>query len=427
VIGSQLTSLVLRVDGGAPIPVSNVIPGLPRNGPTSVTYNVDTPVLGPGSHQLCVSANGSDGGGPGSVTDCHTVLINAPPVVDPGGPYAGQEGTPIGIAGTVTDPDGPSLTTAWTVTPGSGVDPGAACTFGNAAAPVTTITCTDDGAFTLRLTADDGVNPPVSATATLTVANVAPVVSISAPANGSLFTRGTPVTFTAPFTDAGRNDSHTCTVDFDDGTPVASGTVTETPNSGAGSCATSHAFTALGPHNVLVTVRDDDGGAGTAVVRVVIFVPAEAWAISAGGPVTIAKTPHAVCPPDADLTSVGLNVPGVANVNALNASCSVNPDTGVTHADASVDGASLLGGAITITNIETSCVAGPAGLSGSSRVGTINGTPIGAGSGQLTIPLLATVFYNQTVTTPDGQLFQYAIRIRTLLGQEIILSGCRVG
>lgn len=427
VINSRLTSLALRVDGGAPIAISNVTPGLPADGPASVTYGVDTPALGPGTHQLCVTADGSDGGGPGSVTDCHTVRINAPPVVTAGGPYAGQEGTPIGIAGTVTDPDGPSLTIGWTVTPTAGVDPGAACTFGNAAAPVTTVTCTDDGTYTLRLTAADGVNPPVSATATLTVANVAPVVTISAPANGSLFTRGTPVAVTAPFTDAGRNDSHTCTVNFDDGTPVATGTVTETPNSGTGTCAITHAFTAIGPHNVLVTVRDDDGGTGTAVVRVVIFVPAEAWAISASGLVTIAKTPHAVCPPNADLTTVGLNVPGVASVNALNASCSVDPDTGITHADASVDSASLLGGAITITNIRSSCVAGPGGLSGSSLVGTINGTPIGTGSGQLTIPLVATVFYNQTVTTPDGQLFQHAIRVRTLLGQEIILSGCHLG
>jgi trimeric autotransporter adhesin len=427
VISSRLTSLTLRVNGGAAIPITNVSPALPQDGPISVNYTVNTPALGAGTHELCVTAGGSDGGGPDSVTDCHTVLINASPVVNAGGPYAGQEGSSIGIAGTVTDPDGPNLTHTWSVTPAGGVDPGANCTFGNPAQLNTTVNCTDDGTYTLRLTANDGINPPVSATATLTVANVAPVVSITAPANGSLVTRGTPVSFTAPFSDAGRNDSHTCTVNFDDGTPVVNGTVTETPNSGVGTCATSHAFTAIGVHNVLVTVRDDDGGIGTAVVRVVIFVPAEAWAISASGVVTIAKTPHAVCPPNADLTLVGVNVPGVAQVNGLNASCSIDPSTGVTHADASIDGASLLGGLITITNIESHCVAGPGGLSGSSLVGTINGNPIGGGSGQLTIPLVATVFYNETVTTPSGQLFQHAIRVRTLLGQEIILSGCRVG
>jgi hypothetical protein len=267
----------------------------------------------------------------------------------------------------------------------------------------------------------------VAASTTLTLTNVAPAVTISAPANGALFVRGSTVSFTAPFTDAGRNDTHTCTVNFDDGTPVVNGTVTETAGSGTGSCATTHAFTALGPHNVLVTVRDDDGGVGTAAVRVVIFLPAEAWAISANGLVTIAKTPHAVCPPDATLTQVGLNVPGVVNVSALNASCTIDPATGTTRAAASVDGASLLGGLITISNIETTCLAGANGITGSSRVGTINGTPIGTGPGSISIPLVATVFFNQTVNGPNGQLTQHAIRVVTLLGQEIILAGCRVG
>jgi hypothetical protein len=82
---------------------------------------------------------------------------------------------------------------------------------------------------------------------------------------------------------------------------------------------------------------------------------------------------------------------------------------------------------ISISDIESSCVAGAAGTTGSSRVGTINGQPIGGGSGSITIPLVATVHYNQTVTTPGGRLSQYAIRVVTVLGQEIVLAGCQVG
>ena len=37
----------------------------------------------------------------------------------------------------------------------------------------------DDGTFTLTLAADDGINPPVTDTATLTLGNVAPVVAIN--------------------------------------------------------------------------------------------------------------------------------------------------------------------------------------------------------------------------------------------------------
>jgi trimeric autotransporter adhesin len=344
-------------------------------------------------------------------------------VVDAGGPYSGQEGTPVAIAGMVTDPDGPSLTTVWQVVPVSGVDPGTTCAFGNASALSTTVTCTDDGTYQLRLRVNDGVNPEVLDTATLTLTNVAPAVTITAPPNGSLFTRGTLVTFTAPFTDIGTNDTHTCTVDFGDGSPVVAGNVTETP--GSGTCVAAHAFTVLGPHNVLVTVRDDDGGSATAMVTVIIFAQAEAWAISANGLVTIPKTPDALCPPNSDLTLVGVNVPGVASVNTLNARCALDRSTGTTVATSSVDSASLLGGLITISTIESTCVADANGVRGSSRVGTINGTPIGTGSGSISIPLVATVFFNQTVTS-DGQLFQHAIRVQTLLGQEIILAGCRV-
>lgn len=78
---------------------------------------------------------------------------------------------------------------------------------------------------------------------------------------------------------------------------------------------------------------------------------------------------RAGCPPNSSYTTVGLNVPGVANVSALNAECTMDPATGTTVAEASVDGASLLGGLISITNIETSCRAGADGFFGSSRAG----------------------------------------------------------
>ena len=371
-----------------------------------------------GPHEVLVTVTDDDGG---IGTDTVTVVVNAPPVVEPGGPYGGAEGAGIPLTGTVTDPDGPALVTAWTATAGPDVDAGATCVFADAAAQSTVVTCTDDGTYTLTLTADDSINAPVPATTTLTVTNVAPVVEIAEPVNGATFERGTTVTFAAPFTDAGGNDTHTCAVDFGDGTPVATGTITD------GTCATTHAFSALGPHDVVVSVTDDDGGVGTATVRVVIYVPGEAWAISASGVVTIPRTPYAGCPPNSSHTTIGLNVPGVANVSALNAECTMDPATGTTVAEASVDGASLLGGLISITNIETSCRAGADGLFGSSRVGTINGRPIGTGSGSISIPLVATVYYNQTVTTPSGELSQYAIRVVTLLGQEIVLAGCHLG
>lgn len=422
---SRLTHLTASVDGGAAVPVTNVTPAPPQTGPAAVNYSFTTGNLTSGRHEICITAHGNDNGGTGSVTDCVHVIINDPPAVDPSGPYAGQEGTPVPIAGLVTDPDGPSLTTQWSATPASGVDPGATCAFADASALSTTVTCTDDGVWTLNLSANDGLHPDVVASTQLTLTNVAPQVSISSPADGTLVRRGTPVSVTAPFTDIATNDTHTCTVDFDDGTPVVAGTVAQ--GAGSGTCTAAHTYTGVGAHMVLVTVTDDDGGSATAVVKIVSYLRAEAWAISASGLVNVAKTPHATCPPNSDLTTASVTVPGLASVQALHAECTLNPDTGETDASAEISGANLLGGAIRITDIETRCLATENGLSGSSRVGTINGQPIGTAPATINILGVAAVHVNQTVTTPDGRLAQYAVRVVTLLGQEIILSGCQLG
>lgn len=419
VIAAKLTELTLKVDDGADLPITSITPGLPQDGPKTVDYTVTTPALTPGDHELCVTARGTDGGGAGSVTECVTVKINAPPVVKPGGPYSGQEGTDVSLAGTVTDPDGPALTTTWTATPQSGVDAGATCAFANAAAQTTTVKCTDDGVWELKLTAADGVNTPVVATTTLTLTNVAPQVSLGA--DKTLVTRGTTVNFTAPFTDIAANDTHTCTFDFDDGSPIVNGTVSQ------GTCKGSRTFTALGAHNVLVKVTDDDGGSATAVLKVVVYLRGEAWALNATGLINVAKTPHAQCPPNEDKTVASVNVLGLAQVNALHADCTLDPNTGRTVASARVEGASLLGGAITLNAIEAKCESDANGVVGSSKVGTLNGQPIGTGPATVGIPGVATVHLNETATGPNGQLIQNAVRVRTLLGQEIILSACRLG
>ncbi|MCR3754263.1 choice-of-anchor P family protein [Lentzea californiensis] len=423
VIASKLTQLTLKVDGGADLPITSITPALPQDGPATVDYTVDTPALAPGTHQLCVTARGTDGGGAGDVTECVTVEVNAPPVVKPGGPYAGQEGTDVGLAGLVTDPDGPSLGTAWTATPQSGVDAGATCSFGDAAAQTTTVKCTDDGVWELKLTANDGLNPPVVATTTLTLSNVAPQATLNA--DKTLVTRGTTVSFTAPFTDIATNDKHTCTFNFDDGSPVVNGTVAQ--GAGSGTCTGSRTFTALGAHNVLVTVTDDDGAAATAVAKVVVYLRGEAWALGATGLITVAKTPHAQCPPNEDKTVTAVNVLGLASVNALHADCTLDANTGRTVASARVEGASLLGGVIKLNAIEAKCESDANGVTGSSKVGTLNGQPIGTGPATVGIPGVATVHLNETATGPNGQLIQNAVRVRTLLGQEIILSACRLG
>ncbi|WP_221447282.1 PKD domain-containing protein [Saccharothrix violaceirubra] len=421
VIASKLTELTLSVDGGAPSPVTNVTAGLPSTGPAQVSYSVDTGFLESGTHELCVTARGTDGGGAGSVADCTTVVVNDPPTVVPGGPYAGQEGGAVSLAGTVTDPDGPSLSTSWTATPLSGVDSGATCVFSAPNALNTTVTCDDDGVWTLSLSANDSLHPAVVATTTLSLTNVAPQVGISAPADGTLVPRGAPVTVTAPYSDVAAHDTHTCTVDFADGSGPVPGTVA------SGTCTATRSYSTVGAHNVLVTVTDDDGGAATATVKVVSYVRAEAWSLSSSGLLSVSKRPHATCPPSSDLTTQTVNILGLGSVKALHADCALDVRDGRTDAGAEVSSASLLGGAVTVSDIEVNCTADGSGLAGSSRVGTLNGQQIGTTPRTIGIPGVATVHLNQAVVGPNGQYAHYAVRVVTLLGQEIVLSGCRMG
>jgi hypothetical protein len=219
------------------------------------------------------NSTGNNPDGANSTFDMYTARVrivdDQPPTVTVND-ASGNEGAAIPISGTATDPDGDPLTTTWSFAPGVGVDAGATCTIAAPASLSTTITCTDDGTYTITLTASDGINAPVAVDGTLTVANVAPVVSISSPTSGQLFQLADSVPVTAPFTDAGTNDTHTCSIDFGDSTVVA-GTVVEA--AGSGTCAGSHTYATGGSKTITVTVTDDDGASDTASVTIDINSP----------------------------------------------------------------------------------------------------------------------------------------------------------
>ena len=98
---------------------------------------------------------------------------------------------------------------------------------------------------------------------TVTVSNANPSVSISTPVDMSIASVNTAVRVTAPYSDAGANDAHTCSVDWGDAV------ITPAPVA-AGSCSATHNYTAIGVYTVTVTIRDDDGGSGSASIAVVI-------------------------------------------------------------------------------------------------------------------------------------------------------------
>ncbi|WP_229068533.1 PKD domain-containing protein [Actinoplanes sp. DH11] len=213
-------------------------------------------------------------------------VTDLPPTVDAGANVSGDEGSVITLGGSAADAEG-TPSTNWTYAPGTGTDPGASCAFTAENNVGTGITCTDDGVYTVTLTANDGVNGSVSDSATVTVYNVAPSVSpqpspsaraaaadsgIVTPTPWQVFRVGSSVKLTADFTDPGLNDTHVCAVNWDDGS-------TQKFTSYGRQCVREHTYTRAGMFTISTGVTDDDGGiAGEKTVMVIVYDPDGGWA-----------------------------------------------------------------------------------------------------------------------------------------------------
>ncbi len=240
----------------------------------SVTYSV------PGTYRVSLTVNDGQLNSEPYAESFATVTVtegtgNAPPQASAGADGSGTEGAAVQLNGTASDPDGDAVTSSWSYAAKEGVDNGAICTFGNAAAAATTFTCTDDGKYEVTLTATDG-QETVTDTAAITVANANPVVAEpSVPiAPVPVFTV---VQASASFTDAGSHDTHQASINWDDGT-TATGSITNKTVSG------SHIYMTAGVYTVCVSVTDDDNGTGTGctVQRVVVYDPAGGF-VTGGG------------------------------------------------------------------------------------------------------------------------------------------------
>jgi hypothetical protein len=217
---------------------------------------------------------------------------NQAPVVRAGPDRYGYEGIPVDLGGFVNDDQGlPEF--HWTASPVDGVDPGATCTFGRPDALITTVNCTDDGTYAIHLSANDGSNDTVTDTARLTLWNTAPTLEappgaaatsaegtaasggLAAPTPWQVFRVGDPVPLEMSFQDLGSNDTHDCTIDWDDGQ-------TQTVAARQHQCKTSHRFPQPGMYTIKSKVTDDDEDTISGSVMVIVYDPDGGFATAGG-------------------------------------------------------------------------------------------------------------------------------------------------
>ncbi|MFA5056089.1 MAG: PKD domain-containing protein [Dehalococcoidia bacterium] len=187
-----------------------------------------------------------DDGGIG--TDTAAINVNVPPVSNPGGPYTGNEGSPITFNGSASyDTDGMIVSYEWDLDNDGEYD--------DATGATPSFTWNDDYSGIVGLRVTDDAGEATAAATTVTVNNVAPTVD--AGANVEYVLSGSPVSFSGGFTDPGTGDTHTIEWNFGDGTPIVTGTLTPT-----------HTYTSGGDYTVTLTVTDDDGGVGSDTITV---------------------------------------------------------------------------------------------------------------------------------------------------------------
>jgi hypothetical protein len=212
----------------------------------------------------------------GSVSsNAATLSVNLPPTANAGGPYTVNEGGSITVTASGSDLEGGPLAFAWDL------DNNGSFETSGQSVPFSAAALDGPSSRTIRVQVTDNCNLPTTASAIVTVLNVAPAVG-AITASVAPIPVNTTINTSASFTDPGRPDTHTAIWNWDDlGNPTSAGAVTET--NGSGSVSGSHTFTAAGVYEVKLAVTDDDGGAGQSIFQYVVVYDPDGGFVTGGG------------------------------------------------------------------------------------------------------------------------------------------------
>jgi len=220
-----VTSLVFDVGAEAPVPD-------PFNPPTFITeldVSFATPSIPVDTGTTSITMNGTD-----ATFDMGAVQHNnIPPVVNAGGPYSGNEGSPITLDGSGSSSVCGFPTLVWDLSDG-----------GVAYGKNPQHTFPGSGSYSGELTAFDATGLTAMTTFGVSITNLPPVV-FAGPNTTSAW--GRPVAFNGSATDPGTADQATLTYswDFGDGSPSASG-----------GASTFHAYASPGTYTAKLTSCD---------------------------------------------------------------------------------------------------------------------------------------------------------------------------
>lgn len=250
--GTHLHFEIAAIPDGAPNPPFSALGGF-----VSSSWNVVT--------RICSNDGFNDGDddGDGLYTQGETYVAepcnNTAPTANAGGPYQVNEGSTVELDGSASnDPENAILSYSWSP----------ATNLNNAGIVNPIFSGVDDSVNNLTLTVSDVGGDVTAATAltdddgaTVTVLNVPPTVN----ATGDTANEGSNATVSATFTDPGVLDTHTATINWGDGSPVQPVTTVQL------AAGVNHIYGDNGVYNVVVTVTDDDGGAGNDIAAVTVL------------------------------------------------------------------------------------------------------------------------------------------------------------